>query len=165
MATDPSGLTIIYVGYKPEEEKKVKAFIKRIDGTQRGHEILKKFDGPSGPQGPKDANGNPLFHDLTITNAKSPSGGTKANGDGLVNFDPEFSCQINIASSNPDRDHVGTALPIRILAHELGHADGIPDGDFAVQGDHRLNIERTENPIMKQLGMPLTRTTYWANIY
>ena len=115
---------ITYHGFTPVEVQKIKHLIKVINTTKRGHELVSKALKSS--------------HNYKIIkgNVKQAAGDSVTGG---VLFNLNFSATINT------EDGLALATPIRVLAHELGHAVGgqLDDGPGAMN-----NVNANENPIM-----------------
>lgn len=105
-----------------------------IKATKRGGEIIRKLEKSK----------------ATYTILPTPKKTKYDPGTKTIHVDPNKHPQIQTDKG------MKKATTERILAHELGHADGTKD-----DGKGKMNnVNKNENPICKQLGETYTRTKY-----
>jgi RHS repeat-associated protein len=145
-AIDATGLWVTLVrgdGWSDAEWQQIKSDYEKIKKTKRGKELL-------------DRDGEIIVHKGPMPRAPKGSAGGSAGGaistyKGVIYLDPETKKAYFMTTEGPRHPTL-----IQILAHELGH---VVTGAKDDGPDQMNNINRNENPIMKELGAP-ERTAY-----
>lgn len=136
---DPLGLFLIVVGNTPTEQTALVNALDTVALTRRGRELIQTL-----------RNSPDLYE---ITNLQN---GNAYYLDHVISVDPKFHPKVPVGTDTYCA--VQKAPTSVVLGHELGHAvrNDLPPRNPT---DEWNDIIQNENPIRKQLGLPL-RTAY-----
>ena len=137
---DPFGEAIDYVGYGPDELRRVQHKISRLRRTQRGRELLECLENDPN----RTLKIRKPWHDRLVT---KPRAGYESRKD-TIWFDPDYHPLMYTT------DGIRRISGAAVLGHELGHACGCIN-----PWDEVLNVNFNENAVRRELGEPL-RTNY-----
>jgi RHS repeat-associated protein len=136
---DPWGLRVYILGNNPAEHKALRDAFDSVSRTEHGAELINKLEASLTPYIiTNDQNGNAYFDPNTS----------------IISIDPNFHPMTQVDTGNSCA--VQPAPTDAILGHELGHAATRINDD----GPGKMNnVNANENPIRRQLGIPI-RLTY-----